>query len=567
MDPTAAADQPLTDSSDAVWVVLNGAIYNAPELRRRYSNYPFRSRSDVETVLPLFLERGPAGVAELDGMFALALYDTRQRMLLLARDRAGEKPLYYWRHGNEVWFASELQALLTPQPARRDLDPAAVRDFVTLGYVTEPKTMFQGCKRVRSGTCLTFSTSATTERCYWDPTAISGEEAPAREPVTHLESLLCTAVRKQLVADVPVGIFTSGGVDSALLAAMASDSSGPASPRTFSIGFPELQFDETEHARNLAQHLGTRHSTVMADEPALTKALHFLVDNLAEPSADPAILPTYLLACAARDHVTVVLGGEGADELFGGYPTYLGHRITPAYRRLPKLARRAIERFVACLPASLESKVSLEYLIRRFLDGVDLPHWNRHMRWFGTGAGESVLSPGLLQEYYEPPVFPDRADVIEAACVFDYQTYLRDNLLAKVDRATMLASIEARAPFLDPDVTRFAFALDSNLKVKGVTTKWLMKQVARRWLPRRFVFRKKRGLSVPVATWLNGSLGPEVDRLLSRRRIERQGLLHPGKVCQLLKEHRSRRSNHGRALWTILMLQYWLERWLPERGK
>ena len=566
-DPTAAGDQPFTDPAEHFWVILNGAIYNAPELRLRYSDYPYRSRSDAETVLPLYRDLGPAGFAELDGMFAIAIYDARERELVLARDRAGEKPLFYCRHDNEIWFASEIQALLTLQSKNRELDVAAVRDFVTLGYVTEPRTMFASIRKVGAGTSLTFSTTGQQERDYWAPSTVSIGAMPTKDAAARLESLLLKAVQKQLAGDVPVGIFTSGGVDSSLLAAYACHSSEPNSLNTFSIGFTEPQFDESPYGRQLAAFLGTNHLAVVADEKALTEALGIIVGNLAEPSADPAILPTYLLARAARDHVTVVLGGEGADELFGGYPTYLGHRAAPYFRRVPVSARRLLERVANSLTTSLESKVSLQFLARRFVEGVDLQLSDRHMFWFGTGASSSVLNPDLLNESYDPPAFPEAGDPIGRACAFDYRTYLRDNLLTKVDRATMLASIEARAPYLDRDVTTFALALDSSLKVRGLTTKWLLKQVARRWLPRSLVFRRKRGLSVPVATWLNAGLRPETDRLLAPKRIERQGLLHPGIVRQLLSEHRSRHANHGRALWALLMLEYWLERWVPERDK
>jgi asparagine synthase (glutamine-hydrolysing) len=566
-DPTPAGDQPFTDPTERIWVVLNGAIYNAPEIRLRYSEYPFRSRSDAETVVPLYLDKGPAGFSELDGMFAIAIYDARVGELVFARDRAGEKPLFYCRRGDEIWFASEIQALLALPGLNRELDIAAIRDFVGLGYVTEPKTMFRSIRKVGAGTCLTFSSTKQPELTYWTPDVAPFGSLTAEDAATHLESLLLKAVQKQLAADVPVGIFTSGGVDSSLLAALASHNSDPKSVRTFSVGFVVSQFDESPYARQLASFLGTQHRAVIADEKTLSEALGVIVENLAEPSADPAILPTYLLSRAAREHVTVVLGGEGADELFGGYPTYLGHRAVPHFQRLPNGVRHLLKRLAQGMPASLDSKVSFEFLAKRFFEGVDLPFPDRHMYWFGTAAGNSLLNPELLCEPYDPPTFPDTGDPVGRACSFDYRTYLRDNLLTKVDRATMLASLEARAPYLDRDVTAFALALDSKLKVRGSTTKWLLKQVARRWLPRSLVFRRKRGLSVPVATWLNAGLRPAADRLLDQKRIERQGLLHPDNVRQLLVEHRSRRANHGRALWTLLMLQYWLERWVPERGQ
>jgi asparagine synthase (glutamine-hydrolysing) len=373
--------------------------------------------------------------------------------------------------------------------------------------------MFDNIRKVGAGTYLTFSSETCGEKQYWDPINTALPVDSTSVLVDQLESLLSNAVQKQIRADVPVGVFTSGGIDSSLLAALASHHSGPYDVNTFSVGFAEAQFDETPYAERLASHLGTNHRSVVVDREALGAALNVIVDRVAEPSADPAILPTYLLSLKASDAVKVVLGGEGADELFGGYPTYVGHRLAPGYRRLPAVLRRTIERIAQTMPISLYSKVSLEYLVRRFLTGVYSPPSERHLLWFGTGAGPRVLNPDLSNREYDTLSLPDAGDEITAACLFDYCTYLRENLLTKVDRATMLTSIEARAPYLDRDVSSFALSLDSHHRLKGLTTKWLLKQVARRWIPRQFVNRKKRGLSVPVAAWMNGELKPEVDRL------------------------------------------------------
>jgi asparagine synthase (glutamine-hydrolysing) len=564
-DPTPAGDQPLFDPTEKIWVVVNGAIYNAPEIRERYPEYRYVSHSDAEAVLPLFVDKGAACISDLDGMFAIAIYDANKHELVLARDRAGEKPLFYCFVGDELWFASEVQALLQLPPLDRSLDSRAVRDFVTLGYVTEPKTIFASIRKVKAGTYVTASSVGRSEYRYWETNVMDWPAKPILDAEEHLASLLSKAVEKQITADAPVGIFTSGGVDSSLITALACLLTAPDSVNTFSVGFTEPPFDESPYARQLASYLGTNHRSVEADRESLTGALDIIVERLAEPCADPAILPTYLLALAARDHVKVVLGGEGADELFGGYPTYIGHRAAPYFQKLSASVQTMFKRMAEKTPTSLEGKVSLEYLTKRFLAGADLPLFDRHVSWFGTGAGVEVLNPDLANESYDPPEFHCAGDPISDACIFDYRTYLRDNLLMKVDRATMLASIEARAPYLDLGVTAFAFALDSRLKVRGFTTKWLLKQVALRWLPRNLVFRKKRGLSVPVATWLNGGLRADADRLLDFNRIKRQGLLHPGNVSQLLFEHQNRRANHGRLLWALLMLEYWLERWVPER--
>ncbi len=564
VDLSPAGDQPFTDPSGQVLLVLNGAIYNAPDLRLRYATFPFRSRSDVETVLPLYLDRGCAGIEELDGMFALAIYDGRTHELILGRDRAGEKPLFYRSFDNEVWFASEVQALLDTTACRRTLDTAAIGEFLLLGYVTEPRTMFADIRKVEAGTLMVVGPRGQRTTVYWDPDIETHHEKHPSQPIDYLESLLTRSVAKQLTADVPIGVFTSGGVDSSLLAALAVHIAGPERVRTFSVGFSDRAYDESRHAQAVARYLGTRHESVPTDERSLYESLHTVVDRIAEPIADPAVLPTCLLARAASEHVTVALSGEGADELFGGYPTYLGHRVAAWYNKSPGWLRSLVREVVDRLPVYHGRKMPLEYLLRMFTASVEEPVYQRHLSWFSTGLSVALTTECRENLAETLPRFPSGDDDVGCATLFDYRTYLRDNLLTKVDRATMLSSLEARAPYLDTDVTRFALALDPSLKVRGSTTKWLLKSVARRWLPRSIANRRKGGLSVPIAQWLNGGLREEVDRVLTAVRLEHLGLIQPAVVQQLVREHRTGRANHGRAIWTLLMLGYWKERWAAE---
>jgi asparagine synthase (glutamine-hydrolysing) len=561
LDPRA--DQPFASPDGQLWLACNGEIYNAPELRRCYRDYPFVSRSDVETILPLYRDRGLAGLAELDGMFGLALWDRVERRLILARDRAGEKPLFYARLEGAVWFASEVQALLGVPRLPRDLDEVALAQFLALGYVLEPRTLFTAVRRVEAGTFLRFSPDGEEERVrYWDPAAMAHGSRPAEASVPRLRSLVEAAVAKQVVADVPVGVFTSGGLDSSILAALAARSLGAERVHTYSARFTAHSYDESAWAVRVAGQLGTRHIEVPCDEPALLEAWTAVTDRLAEPLADPAVLPVYLLARAAREEVKVVLSGEGADELFGGYPTYLGHRFAPWFLRLPGPVRRGLSASLGRLPAS-GRKVTVEYLLKRFLAEAERPWAERHLRWFGTGlvrdrAGwERAGLDALLAEAGDDPA---------AALLLDYRTYLRDGLLVKVDRATMLNSIEARAPYLDRDLSAFALALPIGEKIRGLEGKRVLKRAALAWLPGEVVHRRKRGLSVPVAGWINEGLAPEVNRLLEPERLRRQGLLDAVLVGRLLAEHRTGRANHARPLWAALILGRFLERWMPERA-
>jgi asparagine synthase (glutamine-hydrolysing) len=531
-------------------------------LRARYPDYPYRSRSDIEPILPLYLDRGPAGVAELDGMFAAAIWDAGRARLLLARDRAGEKPLFYAHLGDTVWFASEVQALLEHPNLPRELDSAALDDYLTFGYVREPRTMFGAIAKVEAGTVMSFDAQGHGALRYWVPELIQIEPMSLERAEQRLAEHLEVAVRKQLAADVPVGVFTSGGVDSSLLASLATRAQTPLELHTFTVGFSQADFDESDYANAVAERLGTRHLTVQVAEHGLHEALDLITHRVAEPIADPAILPTCLLARAAREHVGVVLSGEGADELFGGYPTYLGHRAAPAFAALPAVARRAARGIVNALPTSA-GKVPLEFLLKRFVAHAESGTLERHVAWFGTGLG---LVAGAEERAGPPwlPVVRGNPDPLRQAMLFDYLTYLRDDLLPKVDRATMLFSLEARSPFLDRDLTTFALGLPTSLKLRGLTTKWLLKRVARRWLPRSVVHRRKRGLSVPVAAWINDGLRTEVDRLLDVERLRAQGVLRGERVRQLLKEHRGGRANHARALWPLVVYERWRERWLGD---
>lgn len=543
------ADQPFASPDDLVWLEANGEIYNAASIRARYPDYPYRSHSDVETILPLYLDVGAAAVEQLDGMFGLAVWDHRTKTLLLARDRAGEKPLFYTKVLGEVLFASELQCLLRHPDVSRELDREAIADYLALGYIPEPRTPFTAIRRVPAGTYMRFHGDEEETVRYWDPTRFTPRLIDPAEAVRETQRLIENAVTKQVMSDVPVGVFVSGGLDSSILATLASSAIGVDKVHTFSAQFAEASYDESGDAAVLAQKMRTKHVPVRTDEETLLDALRNVTERVAEPLADPAILPTFLLARAAREHVKVILSGEGADELFGGYPTYLGHKIAPKYDALPSFVRAGAKKLAFALPSS-GKKVTLEYLLKRFVTDAERPWSERHLRWFGSGLTERV-----------PALDAPGADPLTGAMLLDYRSYLRDNLLVKVDRATMLSSVEARAPFLDRDVTAFALSLPADLRVHGFTTKWVLKKAAEKWLPRDVIYRRKRGLSVPIAGWINRGLRAEVDRLLEPERLRQRGLVDEPRVTALLAEHRSGHANHAKALWAVVMLEFWLERW------
>jgi asparagine synthase (glutamine-hydrolysing) len=549
------ADQPFASPDDLVWLEANGEIYNAAAIRARYADFPYRSHSDVETILPLYLDLGPRAVEELDGMFGLAIWDQRTQTLLLARDRAGEKPLFYTRVNGEVLFASELQCFLRHPDVSRELDRVAIDEYLALGYIPEPRTPFLAIRRVPAGAYMLFRGDGEETVRYWDATKFTVEPIDPAEAVRETQRLIENAVRKQVMSDVPVGVFISGGLDSSILATLASQTIGVDKVHTFSAQFAEESYDESGDAAELAKQMRTKHVPVRTDEETLTEALRNVTTRVAEPLADPAILPTFLLARKAHEHVKVILSGEGADELFGGYPTYIGHKIAPKFESLPSFLRGGVRKLAFALPPS-GKKVTLEYLLKRFVTDAERPWSERHLRWFGTGwFGTGLMSHAL------PDVEAFGDDPLVGAMLLDYRSYLRDNLLVKVDRATMLSSVEARAPYLDREVSAFALSLPPELRVRGLTTKWVLKKAAEKWIPRDVIYRRKRGLSVPIATWINRGLRAEVDRLLEPERLRKQELVDSAKVAELLAEHRANRANHAKPLWAVIMLQYWLENW------
>jgi asparagine synthase (glutamine-hydrolysing) len=559
LDPRA--DQPFSDPAGVV-LGVNGEIYNAPDLSRRYRTYGFRSRSDAERLLPLYLDRGAAGLGEAVGMFAVAIWDERDGRLVLARDRAGEKPLFWAEHQGAIWFASEIGALFRAGVPGRPLDRTALAEYLTFGYVREPRTLHEGIHKVPAGTVLTFDHHGIDTHRYWDPA--SPALPRSRPPAETVAQLLQTAVTRQLAADVPLGVFISGGLDSSLLATLAVRVRGPARVHTFAVGFPDPAYDERPWARRLADHLGTPHHEVEVADDQVTEALAALATT-GEPSGDPAAIPTLLLSRAARRDVTVVLSGEGADELFGGYPTYLGHRWAQY-----ALAGKAIGVLQAIAPALPPSRapVSLRFLLDRFAAAASLPFRERHDAWFGTGlAGIGIVSnppgPAPVGATHASPLSdatsPRLRDEIRDAMLWDYTASLRERLLVKVDRATMLASLEARAPFLDPAVTRAAFSAPGPAHVGMFQTKRLLREVARKTVPPFILRRRKRGLSAPLDRWL---VGPAAGLLAACRDLPRLtgGLVRPEPLAALLDQP-SAVARHARALWPLVALRAWMRAW------
>jgi asparagine synthase (glutamine-hydrolysing) len=553
-------DQPIANEDGTCVVVQNGEIYNYPELRRELerAGHELRTRCDTEALVHLYEEHGTGFAERLRGMFAVAIWDAPRRRLVLARDRYGIKPLYYRDVGGELRFASELRAL-----PRGEIDLDALEAFLAFNSIPAPYSIFRDVRKLPAGHVLVWQDGAVSLERYARPgPAGAGEirDGDEAELVEELRARLRDSVRAHLLSDVPVGVLLSGGVDSAVLAALAAqETSDPV--HTFTIGFAERSFDERADARLVAERYGTEHHELLI-RPEPEVLLRALADAFDEPFADSSALPTYLVSQLAAEHVKVALSGEGGDELFGGYYTYAADLIADRVAPLARLARPLVE----ALPASTR-KASLDYKAKRFVRAAHLPSLERHHGW------KEIFSPDARTDLTDrrssfDPVDVYRARYAETAGApelarlqdVDFGVYLVDDLLVKTDRASMAHSLEARVPFLDPLVTNLAFALPTRLKVRGLAKKVLLRKAAAPLLPPEIVHGRKRGFSIPAAAWLRGELEPFARETLSAVNLERQGFFRPEPVTRLLDEHVAGRDDWSRQLWGLLAFTLWYER-------
>jgi len=557
--------QPLTNEDATVHVVQNGEIYNYVELRARLlaRGHRFTTNSDTEVLVHLYEERGPQFVQELRGMFAIALWDDARSELLLARDPFGIKPLHYRLDAEELSFASELKAL-----PEGEIDVGAIDAFLAHNVIPSPLTIYRETRKLPAGHLArwTASEGLRIER-YARVGADSSMEERADRPASLAEELrarLRDSVRAHLLADVPVGVLLSGGVDSATLCALAAQESSER-VKTFSIGFTEQSFNELDNARLVAERYGTDHHELMVepDAAALLPAFARMFD---EPFADSAALPTYLVSQLASEHVKVVLSGEGGDELFGGYYTYVADLLAPRLAPLRGLLRP----LAAALPSS-SRRVSFDYKAKRFTQGLGLPPLERHHAWkeiFSADARAELLD----RAHHAEATTSDPIDVLRARYVetegcnelarlqdVDLGVLMVDDLLTRTDRASMAHSLEVRVPFLDPVVSSFAFGLPQRLKVRRFQKKRLLRQAVAPLIPPEIVNGTKRGFSIPAARWLRGELEPFARDVLAPSSLRRHGFFEPAAVTRVLDSHVSGRADLSRQLWGLISFTLWAD--------
>jgi asparagine synthase (glutamine-hydrolysing) len=565
-------DQPVFSADRSVIVMMNGELYNYREVRARLQKlgYEFRTNSDTEILPHLYMEYGDGMLEHVSGMFAFALWDKHKKRLLIARDRFGEKPLYYGVFNGKLIYGSEPKTLLAHPDVSAELNLDALRQYLSFDYVPAPLSIYRGISKLPAAHKLVLENGEIRIERYWSLSFNKPAEKPSvKEASEHLRDLLSDAVRRQLVADVPLGILLSGGVDSSTVAAFAVRHATE-TVKTFSIGFEEDSFDESKFAREVSRHLGTEH---YEDRLSVDTAAGLIGDIghwLDEPLSDGSLLPTFLLASFVRRHVTVALGGDGGDEIFAGYPMYYAHKVSQMYDRVPALLRKGvIEPVVNNLPVSSKN-LSLDYKAKRFIRAANYDLVTRHHSWFGSFSidGQSSLLTKDVLANTSADIYRGAKDLL-AACdaenrieqmqFLDINFYMAEDILTKVDRAAMAVSLETRAPFLDPRVAEYAASLPPEYKLRGNKGKYILKEAVKDMLPKSILQRPKKGFGIPIAQWLRGKLNPLMRDMLAADRLKQQGIFDAGYVGKLIAEHETSKASHHKELWTLLVFQLWYD--------
>jgi asparagine synthase (glutamine-hydrolysing) len=561
-------DQPIHNEDGSIVVVLNGEIYNFGELREQLSRRGHRlsTQGDTEVIVHLYEEYGVDCVRHLHGMFAFALWDAQRRQLLLARDRIGKKPLFYAFRDGSLTFASELRALIEDPTVPRDVDPAAIDRYLTYGYVPTPHCVFGAARKLPPAHTLVLSDGHIRVERYWrldysnkvtvkDPRELHG---PIRDAIR-------AATRRRLVADVPLGAFLSGGIDSsAVVAAMAEASTGPV--KTFSIGFESEQFNELPHARRVAEQFATEHHEFVV-RPDAIGIVPRIVRQYGEPFADASAIPSFYLAEVTRRHVTVALNGDGGDESFGGYTRYVANRLASRLDVLPLPLRQAAAAAGRRLPGGEVTSWSSK--ARRLTTGLVLPpadRYGRYVSWFDQDQRAALYTDEFAtvarrsnapQTIAGPWQNASGDDVLDVMLEVDATTYLPDDLITKIDIATMAHALEARSPLLDHELMEFAASLPADLKVRGGQKKWILREALRGWLPHEVLDRPKQGFSVPVGEWFRGELRDQVHEVLLDPGSLSRGYFRAEAVRSLLHRHGTGAADESKRLWSLYMLELW----------
>jgi asparagine synthase (glutamine-hydrolysing) len=557
--------QPMRNDDATLVITYNGEVYNFVKLRTalQRAGRQFRTRSDTEVILHHFDQHGSAGLHQLNGMFAFAVWDSRTRRLLLARDRTGIKPLYYAElPGGGIVFASELSALLAHPGIARDVSTEGLVSYFFSDYVHPPHSIVKSVRKLQPGHTISWSDGKLGEpRAFWQLTAPNRPPADDETLANELWNRLSQAVESQLVADVPVGIFLSGGLDSSTVATLAAGRTGHRM-KAFSIGFADRTFDESGYARKVAAGLDVEHVQETLHEGNLLDVVDLALDNLDEPLADPSFLPTFLLSRLAARHVKVVVGGDGGDELWGGYPTYRAHGYAAVYTHVPQILKAFIGHGIAALPIDHRYQ-SLEWKLRRFTQRWSNDRVERHLRWMSSVdlpdlpraiPGARGISPATLSTR-----LPGTDDWLNRLLALDLLSYLPGSVLTKVDRAAMAHGLEVRPPLLDNELLDWAFSLPSSVKFRRGQGKYLLKLAAKGKLPDEVIQRPKKGFGIPLAAWIRGPLKSRLETAIASSPVWDLKVLDRSVFRTWNEEHQSLTHDHSKPLWALFVLHRWVQ--------
>lgn len=566
-------DQPVYNEDKTKVLIFNGEIYNYKILRQELCSrgHIFRTQTDSEVIVHLYEDMGAACVQKLNGMFSFAIWDISEQSLFLARDRFGQKPLFYACFGNDIVFASELKAIVMHPHIKLTIDRVALAQYLAYEYVPAPKTIYKDIFKLPAGHTLQHAQGKAVVLEYWDyacgdtkNTSLSLTSAAGQ-----LQELLFSSVQTHLMSDVPLGVFLSGGIDSSIIAACAQKYATDC-VKTFSVTFDDASFDESRYAKKVARFLGTEHYEKHFNVKELLHAIDTVLPGMDEPFADASLLPTALLSQFAREHVTVVLGGDGSDELLCGYPTFQAERLARGYSLVPQTVHeRLIVPLAARLPVDRKN-FSIDFKIKQFLKGAKAPENIRHQQWLGAFTRAQIeelccpdfFNADVFDGIYAPSISRYHQaidmDARNRASYMYVKTYLQDDILTKIDRASMMYSLEVRSPFLDAEVTAFIGGLDSGHKMHGLSTKHVLKKAAKGMIPQEIIKRQKKGFGIPIAHWFRNELQDQIADASFGDTLACVGIKKEG-VSALVSQHFAGTHDHRKQLWTLFALKKWLD--------
>jgi asparagine synthase (glutamine-hydrolysing) len=569
--------QPMSNEDNSIWIVFNGEIYNFLELRRELEKkgHVFKTYSDTEVILHLYEDYDLDCVNKLNGMFVFCIWDKRLSRLILARDRFGIKPLYYTITKNILVFASELKSILCFPGIKREIEPFALDNYLSLGYTPTVKTIFRNIYKLPPAHTLVFKDGHVDIKKYWELEFKENAEVKnEHEAADRLSYLLKKAIKRHLISDVPLGIYLSGGIDSSSIVALSGDFLR-SKIKTFSIGFNETSFDESRYSAEVSRLFNTEHRHRVFGSDDVIRILPEVTRMLDEPFADPSILPTYILSKFSRDHVTVALSGDGGDEIFAGYPTYQAHAFMRYYEKVPYfIKRRIIEALVNNMPVSYDN-FSLDFAAKSFITGSDIYNpIERHARWMGTFSkddkkylynsdwvGKKIVSADNPRTHSFSRL-NKKTNILNLVQKLDIDNYLEGDLLVKTDRASMMNSQEVRLPYLDHELVSFMLSTPPYLRLKRFRTKYILKRTMKRCLPSNILNRRKKGFGIPVAYWIKKELKDHILSVLTEDRIKRQGLFNHSYIKKILKEHLENKLDNSKKIWSLFMFELWYMRYI-----